>query len=221
MPGRWVEAEHNRNPAGSVLDKETWHSVVEEAVTEAHKHGLQVTVIFIDIDQMKHINDSFGHNVGDQAIDTVRNAILKNLRLKEVGAEEKRNVDVIGYSSTIKAGELGGDEFGILCKTDEKGALALVRRLRESIQEDVAEDMKLRDLEVSIGVSVLQPSMSSSELLRLADHEMYEDKLGRMPELNKEQKKFIRQMETGLKQHNLRLRDMGKHLIRLSREPEG
>jgi len=50
---------------------------------------------------------------------------------------------------------------------------------------------------------------------------MYEDKLGRMPELNKEQKKFIRQMETGLKQHNLRLRDMGKHLIRLSREPEG
>lgn len=224
-----TEAEQSHNPAvDSVMDKASWHEAAEEAVDECHKEGPQLAIIFIDIDQMKYINDNHGHGVGDQAIDKVRNSIQKNLR--HSGTRPKDMHDVIGYSPPIRthsnfdeadfrAGDLGGDEFGILCRTGEKGALALVQRLRDTIREDVADDIRLCDLEVSIGVSVLLPGMSASELLQLADHEMYEDKLGRMPELNEEQKEFIRQVEVGLGRHNLRLRDMGKYLLRLSREP--
>ncbi|MEX0881328.1 MAG: GGDEF domain-containing protein [Candidatus Saccharimonadales bacterium] len=225
-----VEAERPRNPAaGSVMDKTSWHETVKEAVSESHRDGSQIALIFIDIDQMKYINDSFGHDTGDRAIDIVLKSIQENLRHTVTRPEEMH--DVIGYTPAsqihykpgtddFKVGNLGGDEFGILCRTDEQGALALVQRLRETIQKEVADDLRLRDLEVSVGVSVLQPGMSASELLRLADHEMYEDKLGRMPELNEDQKDFLRQIEAGLEQHNIRLRDIGKHLLRLARESD-
>ena len=219
--GKWAEHECSRLTADHILDKKTWHQSVEEAVTEAHKIGLQVAVIFIDIDHMKQINDSLGHQAGDAAIEKVRGAIQKNLRLAETKLGKMREADVIGFSPAFKAGKLGGDEFGILCKTDETGAITLVERLRSTIKEEIAQDARLHDLEVSIGVSVLQPGMSSSELLQLADNEMYEDKLGRMPELNEQQKDFLRQIETGLEQHDLRFRDLGKYLLRLSRESEG
>ncbi|MBI4033856.1 GGDEF domain-containing protein [Candidatus Saccharibacteria bacterium] len=219
-PGKRAEHEYSRFTADPILDKEAWHQTVEEAVAAAHSTGSQVAVVFIDIDQMKLINDSLGHEAGDKAIEKVRRSIRKNLRLGETGLGEMRKVDVIGHNPVFEAGKLGGDEFGILCKTDEKGAITLAGRLRSTLAEEIAQDARLHDLEVSIGISVLQPGMTSSELLRLADNEMYEDKLGHMPELNEAQKAFLRQVDEGLKYHNLRLRDLGKHLLRLSRESE-
>ncbi len=121
-----------------------------------HKHPLALG--YLDLDGFKGINDTFGHNVGDEVLRAIGAALIARLRASDIGAR------------------LGGDEFGILLpETDCSGAQAFFRQLHNSLLE--LAGVNNWPLGVSIGVAVLHsPPADPDEAIRMADALMYKVK---------------------------------------------
>jgi diguanylate cyclase (GGDEF)-like protein/PAS domain S-box-containing protein len=134
-------------------------SRLRQELEQAHRHGYQLSVLFIDLDRFKQVNDSFGHLVGDELLCAVAQRL--GARLRE--------------GDTL--GRLGGDEFILICSPlqDKQDAAVIARDIVQSL----GEPFKLSNrVEVYIGASVgisLYPDDGSSvlELTRNADAAMY------------------------------------------------
>ena len=119
--------------------------------------GAVVSVVMVDLDDFKHINDTYGHLVGDTALTTVARELELAVR------------------STDRVGRLGGDEFLIVMPgADEAAAEASVRRLEalSPLTVPVSESVVLA-LHFSLGYARALPGDSIRTLLERADHEMY------------------------------------------------
>ncbi|HTZ43182.1 MAG TPA: EAL domain-containing protein [Jatrophihabitans sp.] len=116
-----------------------------------------VSVLFVDLDNFKSINDSYGHHVGDLAIQHAASRMANVLREGDVVAR------------------LGGDEFAVLVHGDAGQAQYVGRRLSDSLQPPVVLDGREIFTQASIGVadSMLAGSRDSTDLLRDADLAMY------------------------------------------------
>jgi diguanylate cyclase (GGDEF)-like protein len=126
----------------------------------------QISVLMIDIDKFKNYNDTFGHQQGDVALQTVATTV------KQTG---RRSIDF--------AARYGGEEFIVLLpSTDSIGAAFVAERIRSSVENiDInCEDPKGKRVTVSIGTSTRIPShegpMSISSLISEADDALYKAK---------------------------------------------
>lgn len=231
---KWETPKPGEMGRETVLDKKAWHQVFDEAVAEAQRQNTALSVIFIDVNHFKDVNDSLGHAYGDQLINDIKNLLSENVRLNR--NRPGKNTDIIFAGGTgldsleqhnedfdFLPGHLGGDEFGIMCKTDDFGARIIADRLRESFdnytrsQPDEFQDL---GISVSMGVGVLQEGMTAGDLLHYADREMYEDKLRQLPPLSAKQSDFLMKFHEDMEAHAIRLRDVGKYLLMLSRSSE-
>lgn len=194
----------------AILDKEPWHNAVDRAVVSAKKTGNPMSVIFIDVNSFKQINDTLGHAEGDVVIEDLRQLIalvINNLRtIPEVG----REIDLISPPSfpedelaerpgrditeiRAQSGHIGGDEFSILAHTDARGVRIIKARLIEAFEEykndpthPEREAYRKLGVGIAIGASTLTEDMkSSSGLLKAADEAMYEDKINQLEDLNR------------------------------------
>ncbi|HHC25431.1 MAG TPA: sensor domain-containing diguanylate cyclase [Desulfobacterales bacterium] len=119
-----------------------------------------ISIIMIDVDDLKGVNDTYGHSTGDQ--------MLKDLA--DIFKKVFRQEDIIS--------RIGGDEFVILLNnSDESVAKEAIARIQLQ-QENYNKEHPDLPLSVSIGVSVAQEGESLVEHLQLADKKMYEDKNG-------------------------------------------
>ncbi len=211
--------EHGSTKAGG-----SWHETVETAVEQSGATPL--TILFIDVNHFKDINDSLGHEMGDRVIEDIKTIITDQLRVHTPRPEGERDIIAVTRLDESKAdeyipGHIGGDEYAILCKTDDIGARILVERLRGAIQnytEDPANsNLKELDISLAIGVAVLQPGMTARELLAAADQDMYEDKLRQLPPLTEEQEKLLTEYFQKLEENKIRIRDLGNYALRISR----
>lgn len=132
---------------------------LEVALASAKRNGEQLGVLFIDLDNLKSINDSHGHHVGDQV-------------LKEVA---RRLLCLFRASDTVS--RLGGDEFVVVVNSlgsaDDAGFAAqrIIRTLEEGMLTDDGTQL---DLSASIGIALYPDDASSMEaLIRHADNAMY------------------------------------------------
>jgi diguanylate cyclase (GGDEF)-like protein/putative nucleotidyltransferase with HDIG domain len=117
------------------------------------------SVIFLDIDHFKSINDTYGHGVGDRVL-----IELANLLKKET------------YSGEL-VGRYGGEEFVILCpETDLQQAAKRAERIRESIEDMKISGIPQLKVTSSFGVTVSEPGDSISSLVRRADKGLYDSK---------------------------------------------
>ena len=139
---------------------------LQRAIAEAERKKESVVVMFIDLDDFKKVNDSFGHHVGDKIIQGAA------LRLKKC----LRDIDSIA--------RLGGDEFTLLVPHigDREDIEIIARRLIESLDDPiVVEGTELR-MSISIGISVYPNDANNEDsLLRNADTAMYFAKHTRGP----------------------------------------
>ncbi|WP_213818268.1 diguanylate cyclase [Garciella nitratireducens] len=118
----------------------------------------KLSLILIDVDNLKMINDSFGHISGDKALRIVGQVIKKGIRQEDLG---------IRY---------GGDEFLILLLNKDKIAVEkIVTRIREKI--DMVAKKQNIDIKVSIGIASNQIDLSMEEMVKMADRELYEEKI--------------------------------------------
>ncbi len=114
-----------------------------------------VSIVSVDVDGLKLVNDNFGHDAGDEVI-------MKTARLLR---ESFRNEDIIA--------RLGGDEFVVLLpETNEIEAREIISRLRNAIEEQHDKSLSL-----SIGVATGKKNCSLSYLMYQADESMYTDKV--------------------------------------------
>jgi diguanylate cyclase (GGDEF)-like protein len=142
----------NRGAALEALD-------LDLASARRSQGELVLTVLFIDLDELKKINDSLGHDGGDEAIKAVADALRAATRASDVIAR------------------FGGDEFvvGWLGKHDSEAPALLATRIAELISSSVVEgDGCCRKIGCSIGVAVSEPGDRTVEsLIERADHALY------------------------------------------------
>lgn len=120
-----------------------------------------VAVLFIDLDHFKDINDTLGHDAGDQVLVSVANGIHSALRSSDTVAR------------------LGGDEFVVVCEdvTDEADVIHLAQRILAHIGRPTPVHDDKVSVQASIGIAVAGPrAESAEELLRLADAAMFQAK---------------------------------------------
>jgi diguanylate cyclase (GGDEF)-like protein/PAS domain S-box-containing protein len=134
--------------------------------------GLPFALLFMDCDRFKQINDSLGHDAGDELLRHLAQRLRHGLR----PSDALMSVAPVGTASM--AARLGGDEFVVLADgvTDRAAASAIADRLVSSM----ARPYKLRGMElaasVSVGVVMAEPGSTAEQLMRDADTAMYEAK---------------------------------------------
>jgi diguanylate cyclase (GGDEF)-like protein len=131
----------------------------EHEIQRAERFGKKMSVLFLDLDRFKLVNDRYGHLVGSQVL----------RRLSQVLGECVRQVDTLA--------RYGGDEFTIvLIDTDHPGAMVVAERIRKTVAETIFEGgggVPIR-LSISIGVATFpEHSRARDTLLDLADKAMY------------------------------------------------
>ncbi len=139
--------------------------ILKKAVVKARLHKRHIAVMFLDMDCFKEINDSFGHDAGDQALKIYARRLQGAVREEDVVAR------------------IGGDEFAIL--VDDVASVDTISRIARKIVDAVSPpiviDGKETLLTVSIGISVFpEDGADAQTLLKNADIAMYRAKdLGR------------------------------------------
>ncbi len=135
-----------------------WLALVAAQLQRFQRYGAVSSLLMIDIDRFKRINDTHGHLAGDQVIREVSSLLHENLRSVDSG------------------GRYGGDEFGVLLPgTDRQAALEVAERLRQVVTERVS--VAGMPVTLSIGVAELAQGMDSIEdWSRAADEALYRAK---------------------------------------------
>jgi diguanylate cyclase (GGDEF)-like protein len=132
-----------------------FHDAAERELDRARRYARPLTLAYLDIDGFKQVNDSLGHERGDDVLKTVASALRQSLRRSDVAAR------------------LGGDEFGILLpETDPVAARRVLEKVHAALVDCVA------DIPPKIGFSIggatwVVPPASLSSALRKADELMY------------------------------------------------
>jgi diguanylate cyclase (GGDEF)-like protein len=135
------------------------------------KPGYRPTVMFIDLDGFKGLNDDLGHAVGDTALGDVADRLRSAVRSTESfdAAKQPRFADVVA--------RLGGDEFGVvLANADPMKVLSVAMRIADAIELHYTEGDVHRVVRASMGISLYDDAATAEELLLRADASMYEAK---------------------------------------------
>src|SRR3954452_11816505 len=133
---------------------------LERLIARVGRYGVHAAILFVDLDGLKMINDTFGHRAGDEALIQVAALLGKGIRRSDLVAR------------------IGGDEFGILLENaDAQSAHETATRLVDLIcaSELVYEGDRL-PLSVAIGVTVINPEDTPDTVIARADEEMYRRK---------------------------------------------
>ncbi|MEP6481034.1 MAG: diguanylate cyclase [Rhodoglobus sp.] len=118
-----------------------------------------LSLLFIDLDEFKQVNDSYGHDAGDAVI-------------REVGLRLEAQTRV-----NDRVARIGGDEFVVMCENiTESAARALAARILTSISAPIEWEGGTVHVSASCGVASASPSIRKSELLQRADAAMYRAK---------------------------------------------
>lgn len=145
-----------------LINRRRFQEELKLQIQYAQRYQHEGALLFIDLDQFKYINDSFGHQMGDEFLIQVSN------RLNSV----IRKTDLLG--------RLGGDEFGIILpETGEKEAKKVASVLLRTLNEKKIELFQGQNAHVqaSIGIAIFPTqSQSPGELLAMADMAMYNAK---------------------------------------------
>jgi len=142
-----------------LANRREFERVLEREVALAERHGRQLALMMIDVDNLKKINDRGGHSAGDAALKLVAQELLRVVRTSDL------------------CGRLGGDEFAVsMPETDLQRAREVMRRLQNAVQAMNLGSRTTQSVEVSAGVAAWKPGMDWQAFAQLADQALYEDK---------------------------------------------
>ncbi|KQV12746.1 hypothetical protein ASC74_06455 [Pseudomonas sp. Root329] len=146
-----------RDPLTDTGNRIAMDQTLQREIEMSRRHLQPLSLLMLDIDHFKHINDTHGHSAGDDVLKAVAASIKNQLR----------NVDMVF--------RFGGEEFLILLSNTSREAAAMVgERLRFAVQaEEYSADGHSIELTVSLGCSTLLPGESADSLLRRADSALY------------------------------------------------
>lgn len=155
--------EHaERDPLTGLRNRRAFEAIFEREAAEYRRYGRPLSLVILDIDHFKQVNDTWGHEAGDAALRAV-GALLE---------AAVREVDI--------AARFGGEEFVVLLpETTMDGAKEFAERLRRRVEDEVVtwKDQVI-PLSVSLGVSAVPECVTDpAELLQSADAALYQAKI--------------------------------------------
>jgi diguanylate cyclase (GGDEF)-like protein/PAS domain S-box-containing protein len=135
---------------------------LEHALENSDRRPGAVAVLFADLDRFKDINDTWGHDSGDQVLALVANRIRSVLRPNDTAAR------------------LGGDEFVMVCEdlVAEDEVIRIARRIEEAVARPCQLEKATLTITASIGIAIAGRTDTAEDILRHADEAMYEAKQG-------------------------------------------
>ena len=146
----------------SLFNVRHMHTLLDSEILRAARYRKQFSMVFLDLDHFKRVNDTYGHMHGSQLIRETALVIQDHIR----------NVDC--------AARYGGDEFVVLLpETDKKGAVQIAERLRVAIEQNAfLQEKKLQvHFTASFGVATFpDDAQTKDDLMRMADEAMYKVK---------------------------------------------
>ena len=133
---------------------------LERLIARVSRYDAKGAMLYVDVDGLKAINDSFGHRAGDEALIQVAGLLASGVRKSDVCAR------------------IGGDEFAILLENaDEASAHETAARLIDQIACcELMHDGNELPLSVAIGVALIESSDTAESVMARADEEMYRRK---------------------------------------------
>jgi diguanylate cyclase (GGDEF)-like protein len=133
---------------------------LERMIDRVSRYKEKVTLLFVDVDGLKLINDTLGHQAGDQALGQVARLLVSGVRKSDLVAR------------------IGGDEFAIILGyADEESGRETANRLVNLIAaSDFEHEGQVLPLSVAIGAAAIQEDDTAETALARADHEMYRRK---------------------------------------------
>lgn len=148
-----------------LMNRRALYQIGRQEIIRASREQISLSLLFLDLDKFKYINDTYGHLIGDQALKLTAHVMLSNIRQYD------------------HAGRWAGDEFiALLPKTDMKQAARISKRVLRAFQKEAlvfANDKKIK-LKASIGLYTFLPekkeALDMEALVRLADQAMYQAK---------------------------------------------
>jgi two-component system cell cycle response regulator len=146
----------------NAFNRRFFEAFMEEEIQRSKRYKLKFSVIFIDLNNFKRVNELYGHSTGSRMLGMVSSRMF----------DQVRSVDrVIRY---------GGDEFCIILpETDAQGAFMVARRIKENIEREPFRfgDIKDTYITASFGISTYpQHGITKKRLISLADKAMFEAK---------------------------------------------
>lgn len=151
------------DPLTGLLNARAYYDACDKQISLSHRMKAGYSVLFIDLDHFKKINDTYGHAIGDVVLKQTAHCLATNLRKSDI------------------VGRIGGEEFSVfLPDTDQQHAVVLAETLRKYIelQKIDAGNGLLIQITASIGVSAEEGLGVSTmtELQKCADSAMYDAK---------------------------------------------
>jgi len=144
-----------------LLNHRTFYDALNKEVNRARRYGNSLSLIMVDLDELKNINDKQGHLAGDAALMHVAEKVTQCIREIDIPAR------------------YGGDEFAIILpNTSLADAMTLAQRLLEAVAaEPIPFDNKTLRTSVSVGVAQYRPESTVEEFMNDTDSAMFEAKM--------------------------------------------
>jgi diguanylate cyclase (GGDEF)-like protein len=142
-----------------LANRREFERVMEREVALSERHGRSLSVMMIDLDNLKRINDRQGHRAGDEALRLVAQQLQRVVRASDLCAR------------------IGGDEFAVaMPETSIERARDVGSRLRVAIRHLGLSSKSPEAVEVSVGVAAWRPGQDWQGVYEVADADLYEDK---------------------------------------------
>ena len=151
----------NQDALTGLPNRRLFEKRLEHDIAHAKRHNKLMSLLYIDLDHFKHINDSCGHRIGDQLLIQVAERLKSSIRAEDT------------------ASRMGGDEFTVILS--EVNSVTDVRRIAQKIIKSIGQPFQIDEHIVNIGCSIgysIYPEHSSSPraLVNVADSAMYQAK---------------------------------------------
>lgn len=131
-----------------------------QAIARSARHGSGVAVLFCDLDNLKSVNDRFGHSVGDEVLATLAFSISQAVRTEDLVAR------------------FGGDEFVVLCEdlAGESEACVVAQRIVTAVARGADVSVGHLDTAITVGIAVVGEHERPGQAIRRSDMAMYRGK---------------------------------------------
>jgi diguanylate cyclase len=149
-----LELEAQTDSLTQLYNRRAWDRLLSKEEERCRRYGYPATVLCIDLDELKRVNDTQGHAAGDALIARAADALRA----------AAREVDIVA--------RMGGDEFGVIgVECDAEGAAALLGRIRKALADF--------DVKASVGLAARHPATGLQGAWEAADRLMYAEKRSR------------------------------------------
>ena len=158
-----LQQQSMRDPLTGLFHRGVFESLIGAQIARATRSGRPMSLLMVDVDKFKQVNDLFGHREGDEVLRTVAGALQSVVRASDFPCR------------------FGGEEFAVLLPdTDSRQALVLAERVRAAVTTECRLRTvagSARPITVSIGLASAPVEATSPEILiELADRRLYEAK---------------------------------------------